>query len=57
MALYDDNGRLVGVDGTDGIGNVYSIEIKGDTVKQTVTDTFKDGFPSYPNYIEFITLE
>lgn len=57
LALYDDNGKLVGVDGTGGIGNVYSIEIKGDTVKQTVTDTFKDGFPSYPNYIEFTTLE
>lgn len=57
MALYDDNGKLVGVDGTDGMGNVYSIEIKGDTVKQTVTDTFKDGFPSYPNYIEFTALE
>lgn len=56
LALYDDNGKLVGVDGTGGIGNVYSIEIKGDTVKQTVTDTFKDGFPSYPNSVEFTDL-
>lgn len=53
LALYDDSGKLIGVDGMSGEGNIYNITITEDDVKQDFIKTFNNGFPSYPNPIQF----
>lgn len=56
LALYEGENQMIGVDGINGEGNVYSFKIVGGKIHQETVKTFSDGFPQYPNYITFNSL-
>ena len=57
LGLYEGENEMIGVDGMDDEGSVYSFTIVGGKLRKETVKTFSDGFPQYPNYITFSSLK
>ncbi len=56
LALYEGKNEMIGVSGMSGEGQVSAFTIVDGEVKIRTVKTFSDGFPQYPNYITFNSL-